>query len=541
MKRLIHLIKIVDAIIFSLEKAKEVLKTDKLLEKELVENILKMIDRLPYKLKIKLIKTLQVGSADITAKNLWVLYERYRASNESNLKMAVVESMKSVGAICVPYIISDETPDSFLNEALGVIGDPRAVEFLIQQVQKIGHKKKKSEKARVAISKIGEPAVPILIEKLKKDKVGDIAAICKICEGMPPLVIPGIVSVLVDPDTSEVNKMNLLNTLAKLAGRNNSLDKALSDNTSLGDEIFQLLVQYSKNDLDEGQMTMISTLVKHVIPYVDSMSDVINYYGRVTSTLIRSSTVEGMARSSKDEGISFLIGLLSSEDQEQAKKSLSELSATAETGFLREYIKRNPVRGEELVARAGLQIQVDVNAAKILGFIGSEESLSMLIGEFDRRNHQGIEIEDNFFKVLVAASPINLTSPSIERKNRIAEYFQQISNGTELIFKIENYLSKKPDADYSEILTHIRDDIDALNAKARIMFRLGIVRYIREKEKISKLKEAFRQCGIDVPKHKRASIDLTEDMITGNEQLERLINIICHGVTPKRIKIYFLI
>lgn len=567
------------------DRVKIILKADASLESRLAVAISSALDSIEDEYTVQeLIELLGLGSSKEIAEILWQLYV-HKGGNEV-LGRTIALAMKKVGAACTPFLTQGNIRNELIYEILGDIGDASAVPFLLEELKKIGYANYNRRKIITeAIEKIGEKAIPYLLEVLKDGKE-DNRDICQLLGTMKSSnAIPVMIGVL-KMDISESNKLNILSALADLELFGNNLTAALKQNPALKKTLFDLTIAYMKDGLDNSLDMYIERILKLTVTD-DRVPDLINIYYE-NGTKVKKAVLKAMALRTDDASITFLINALSVSDGEIDRASLEALDSLAKSGKLQAYLKRNEDKEEGLISLLEGKIKISTSAISLLGAIGSERCLVLLINELNRKLQEDVGVDVTLLEALMAVgdrasavlltehleliamadraitkkllSPFSLDFNEESYKDDLARafkkwlifiggketvkrpqtrdelfglYLSQREQITALIIKLKEYLGMEPDATYEKIMQFIEKDSEDLSLRARVRFRIGVINYIRDRERICKIISEAAKLEI-----KDGDVFSETAFQNNPEKVQFMLDML--GFLPERIQIFFL-
>jgi HEAT repeat protein len=573
--------------------AKTILKTDSSLENRLATAAKDMIDLIgDGSLTQELIKLFGLGDSDSTAKILGELYAQ-KCGNET-LGRTIALAMKEVGSACIPYLIQGYIKNDLMFEILGDIGDASAVPFLLRELKEVEYSDYNRRKTiSKAINKIGEKAAPYLLEMLEKEKEDNDYICMLLVDIKSSIAIPKMIELL-QTNIPDKNKLNLIKALGYMEPFGHCLSTALSQDPLLRRPLFDLTIAIFKDYPKYLEYRVIKSILK-ITATNEDVSKLIDLYQQ-NGTEVKKVILDALAGRTDEATITFLISVFSSPDTEMALESLGALKASLEalnslgkSGMLFEYLKRSGHKQEELIGLLETKVQISTNAMAILGIIGTERCLAILIKELDRKIQQNLCVDTTLLETLMAiggsakallhsAKQLDLVTAidriatesllaplshnmaeeaakdimartlkkwlvfiageervkrPITRQELIATYLSQREQITNLIIKMKEYLAGNPDAVYEEILKLIKEDMENLSVRAQARFRIGVINYIRDRERVRRIMAEAAKAGL-----KNGDLLIAADIQKDRQKVQFVIDIL--GFLPKIAQVFFL-
>ncbi len=529
------------------DKIRQIFEEDSLLENRLLSVIEKILNTATddQNLQLNMISLLGAGRSEQTAKTLWGLYTRRGGDNA--LGRAVALSMKEVGTACVPFLIKGGIRNKLIYEILGDIEDASAVPYLLGELKRIGYDDYYlSQAVSGDIEKIGVKAIPYLSKELLKQE--DNHEICQILKNInDPEAISTMIKAL-KTGISDANKINIVEAIGW--AQFSVLEQALKKEPELRKILFDSTVNFIKKGLSGMSDFAVRRIIEQTATEADdsALADLYNNHGLE----IKKAVIPALGKRGNDESIGFLINAAADSNSEIASEALAGLEQLGRMGKLYAYFEKNKSKEEQLVRilEANINSKVTiVSAIALLGYIGSEQCLNILINELngqvknnkvsttilealisigekasvtlqsqpetikaiDKIVTEGLlaplssDINDEIYKTqlttafkkwLIFLGEKQASEPLKTKDEKISRYLDMGKQITGLIVKLKEQLSKNPDMGYDDLMAFIEKDLEGLSLTARVRFRIGVFKYLRDREKIQKINEMADQAGI---------------------------------------------
>ncbi|GAI60566.1 unnamed protein product, partial [marine sediment metagenome] len=166
-----------------------------------------------------------------------------------------------------------------------------------------------------------------------------------------------------------------------------------------------------------------------------------------------------LARTNTDKGTALIIEGLLSRFESIKKAAFNALATLAERKELKGYLERNRKFHDPLVAAMADHISQPgyvYPAVKALGFIGTEESLSVIIDEIDRQALTGNPLRPAFSKAITDVARDMEFRHFLSRGSALTKYFSEHEYIADTTIKLRDHIFQHKDAGYEEILSKLK-------------------------------------------------------------------------------------
>lgn len=340
-----------------------------------------------------------------------------------------------------------------------------------------------------------------------------------------PQTIEGMINYL-KGGQSESNKLKVIEAFSFLADSGH-LSVALAHDSNLKTILYLLVKPYLRDGLESPtEYLAVENVLKAAVKENDikKLVDIYNKNGAEVQKAVLG-ILQGVAF---DKSSDFFIKAFSSQDEEFVTSTLKVFSQIILVDDFKSFIQENEAIQEKLVTSLEEKIFAHpVEAISILSSIGPKARNTLL----SRHPHIGEVLENKFraaFLSLLSIDPeaeekreqlishlrawlFFISQPGkIKKADRkedlLEEYFLQREEITDLILELKDYLAKNtdtldqymkdPNKLYQRIITDMHDRLKQLGVKAHVRFKIGIIKYLRNRQRVWQIEKAAIEAGI---------------------------------------------